>query len=87
MAGRFQVGDRVKQVTGGPVMHVKESTGGKVVCSWYVANQGWSRDSFAVKGLKRVGKSRSSLSEAIAPVVPAAPTRGRGRPPKASSGR
>ena len=61
MASRFKLGDRVRPVDGGPVMHVKEfDKQGRVVCSWYVAHEGWQRKTYDDKALQRVGKSRSA---------------------------
>ena len=54
----FKTGDRVRPSKGGPVMEVKSyDDRDRVVCSWYVVRQGWKRQAFSEKALRRVRRS------------------------------
>ncbi len=61
MVGIFRPGDRVRPNKGGPVMEVKGyDRQAQVVCSWYETKQGWKKETFAERALRRVRRSRSA---------------------------
>lgn len=53
--GIFRPGDRVRYKKHGPVMEVKGyDKSNQVVCSWYEAHAGWTREAFDESRLRRV---------------------------------